>query len=82
MHRFTTNARLNPTLECNIIIFDVTDMNGKPMDKMMSQDVIDNFWRALGFDTAILLTKQAQVCLLIIKSLKLHAMLITFLITL
>jgi hypothetical protein len=55
---------MNRAIECNIIAFEITELNGRAVDKMISYDLVYKFWAALGFSQDILLVKEAQVCLL------------------
>jgi hypothetical protein len=55
---------MNHALECNIIVFEVTELNGRPLEKLILYDLVYKFWIALGFSTDILLVKEALVCFL------------------
>lgn len=63
-YKFQTDARINRGIECNIISFEITEMNGRPVEKMISIDLVYKFWAAFGFSNEVLLEKEAQVCLL------------------
>jgi hypothetical protein len=49
---------------CDLIVFDVHELNGRPLTRMISYDLVYKFWTALGEDVDTIEWKVVKVCII------------------
>ena len=50
---------------CNLIVFEVIELNGSPLTRTIAHGLVNKFWRALGENQDHIIWKKVKVCLII-----------------